>query len=46
MEDDMDKLVTPSQAASRLGVFFMGLAAPCFVSLYPIRKDSSGPPGE
>ena len=38
----MDKLLLLSQAASGLGVFFMGLAALWFVSVYQIKNDSSG----
>jgi hypothetical protein len=38
-EDDMQNLVMLGQAALGLGVFFMGLAALWFVSVYQNKKD-------
>ena len=38
MEDDMQNLVLLGQAALGLGVFFMGVAALWFVSVYQEKK--------
>ena len=38
-EDDMENLVGLGQAALGLGVFFMGIAALWFVSVYQEKKD-------
>ena len=38
-EDDMQNLVMLGQAALGLGVFFMGVAALWFVSIYQTKKE-------
>jgi hypothetical protein len=39
MEDDMENLVMLGQAAGGLGIFFLGIAALWFVSVYPKKKE-------
>jgi len=39
MEDDMENLVMLGQAAAGLGIFFLGIAALWFVSVYPKKKE-------
>jgi len=39
MEDDMENLVMLGQAVGGLGIFFLGIAALWFVSVYPKKKE-------